>query len=1063
MTIYSPTFNPTEFELRGTTNQYLSEIQATAVAQVENRVNAELDWIAQLLGWSGQNYWFNLVNSVNQKRQLLTGSFGYYNNYIFLRVVSIQNWDNRIIVEKDDRVKQGQKLFVGSLEYEIITLEETSAYYELYIGTLDETFLTAFTTEGQIKVESTTSQPAPFNRPSVGIAADSSFVCTVSGTSLTLFPGYDTQTRFPIAYINLFAESVYTFNRNVYLSYDGGTTKTIVSNFSSSLNAWVLQIPKTLSDQQAPSTATLVTEYTGSAGLTLATARVSILQWADPSDWKTTDVYNNFTGVWGNKGGSLPFNFAFDSLSLHGFNEATSIVFDPVDRSVEYNELLQKVYAQKLLVSPTPPPNPQEGDLWWNSNVGAFSVWADTIGECSPWVNIYYPQVPQSSLTPNFTYPDVATFALAEQGVPVGTFVRILNVAGLQPPAPPYPVPPYGYTILGLQGTLNGGAEAYLTKEPSGAWQIQEFTYLTVNAFNADALSLPFQVPVKVQDATGLRNNSANNYFVSGLQIQVTEALSILLTKFYTNRTWVLSPDSIVRFIANTRLFRPITPPVTTQGETWWDYANPIPDLRVASFFYSSPGPITYLENIDTGSALVDGIFTDIPLKQIVNPQEDTRGATVDFTVVGGTVTTWALNQPGDGYTQNEALEAENYLNVLFRVTGTSADAWVDINNELPASAPPASLNYQTLIVYCDGTALAEGVPLQTTDFSFEYVVDTATGNYVFTYNLFTLGSRVDPPVITISDSLTTEWKSDISQYVYSGIIYRMTANTINSETPLRLWKSQPLYAIDSTRLLSRQSYFNPLVADLNNGPANENWSNYFIRLPLEYGRDAFEWQLTTLVAQDFGYQGSDIVAEAMRCPPEDDIPYIYEELTLYGTYLPNRKYIYSEPYFYSNIAYFDFIGQGIYDNAGIFPSTEMPFDDFLEADLIDYEPLHERQAKTNLPYGQGFGDWEGTYVSTKSCEYLSGYLYNDVVDGSVDVIAAPVWDASIYKFAPTCDFMPESYAVDSNNYKVGYAYFVADLSAANEGFFDIEQETAWRYPVQLTKTNYITPQTLSG
>lgn len=1063
MTLYSPTFNPAEFELRGTTNPYLSEVQATAVTQVENRVNAELDWIAQLLGWSGQNYWFNLVNTVNQKRQLLTGSFGYYNSYVYPRVVSLQNWDNKIVIEKNSRIKEGQKLFVGATEYTILELTETALYYELYVGAFTESLLTDFSANEQIKVEVIEEQPEPFNRPEVGISGDASFICAVSGTDLILYPGYDTQNLFPVAYNNFFAGSLYTFSRNVYISYDGGTTKNIVSNYNPNLNAWVLQIPKTLSDQQTPSSATLVTEYTSSTGPVAATARVTILQWFDPSDWKQTYVYDNFSGVWGNKGGPLPFNFAFDALSLHGFNETTSVVFDITERGVPYNELLQKVYAQKLIVSATPPPNPKEGDLWWNSNVGAFSIWADTIGECSPWVNIYYPELPEETPNPEFTYIDVAAFAAAEQALPVGTFIKIIDIAGLEPPAPPFPVSPYSYTIVGLQGTLNGGGEAFLFKTTSGFWQFTKLSYFSVLAFNADALNLPYQVPVELLDATGLENNSSNNFYIPGLQIQVTEALTTLVTKFYTNRTWELSPDSILKFIANTRLFRPTTPPFATEGETWWDYANPAPGARVASFFYSSPGPITYLQSVDTGSDLADGVFTNIPLKQLVNPQEDTRGATVDFTVSGGIVTAWALNQPGDGYKQNEILQAQNYLNVLFRVEGTAADAWVDINSEVPVGTPPATLNYQQLIVYCDGLALTEGIPLQTTEFSFEYNVDSLTGEYVFTYNLFTLGARVRPPVITISDSLTTEWKADISEYVYSGIIYRMTANTVNSESPLRLWKSHPLYATETSSLLSRRSYSNPLVADLNNGPANENWSNYFIRLPLEYGRDESAWQTIALIAQDFGYQGSSIAPDQMRCPPEDDTPYIYEELTLYGLYQPNKKYVYTEPYFYSNIAYFDFIGQGVYDNAGIFPSTEVPFDDFLEADLIDYDPLHERKAKTYLPYGQGYGDWEGTYVSTNSCEYLSGYLYNDVLDGTVSMIAAPVWDASIYKFAPTCENIPESYAVDANNYKVGYAYFVADLSAANEGFFDIEQETAWRYPVALPKTNYITPQTLAG
>jgi hypothetical protein len=68
------------------------------------------------------------------------------------------------------------------------------------------------------------------------------------------------------------------------------------------------------------------------------------------------------------------------------------------------------------------------------------------------------------------------------------------------------------------------------------------------------------------------------------------------------------------------------------------------------------------------------------------------------------------------------------------------------------------------------------------------------------------------------------------------------------------------------------------------------------------------------------------------------------------------------------------------------------------------------------------------------------------------------VWDASIYKFAPTCQNAKESYSVDANHYKVGYAYFIADASAAEDTFFDISKEASWRYPVTQPRTLYLVP-----
>jgi hypothetical protein len=112
---------------------------------------------------------------------------------------------------------------------------------------------------------------------------------------------------------------------------------------------------------------------------------------------------------------------------------------------------------------------------------------------------------------------------------------------------------------------------------------------------------------------------------------------------------------------------------------------------------------------------------------------------------------------------------------------------------------------------------------------------------------------------------------------------------------------------------------------------------------------------------------------------------------------------------------------------------------------------------------GQGYGDWEGVYLSIENCIELSGFVTNDLVTGAVTPIIPPIWDASIYKYAPTCNNSPESYFVDANHYQVGYAYFAADLSAAEEGFFDVQQEYAWRFPQTQPKTGYLTPTAVGG
>jgi hypothetical protein len=200
-----------------------------------------------------------------------------------------------------------------------------------------------------------------------------------------------------------------------------------------------------------------------------------------------------------------------------------------------------------------------------------------------------------------------------------------------------------------------------------------------------------------------------------------------------------------------------------------------------------------------------------------------------------------------------------------------------------------------------------------------------------------------------------------------------------------------------------------------------------------------------------------------MRCPAESNTPIVYDELFLYDQPIQDYTYVYSEPYLYSNIAYFNSVETSDFLNSGFFPANDLPFDGFSEGELVPYEPLHNRLADLKSSAGEGYGDWRGTYVNVNACKSLTGFFVNDLISGALEPVAAPVWDASIYKIAPTCEHPPTSYNVDSNHYKIGYAYFVADASAAEDGFFDPQQDSALRYTQQAAPSfsQQIEPKTL--
>ena len=976
MTQYNPVFNPSEYELRDDTSLYFTQEQSEKVLQVEERVSENLNFLAQSLGWSGPNYWDSLATTVSEKRQLLSGTFGVYNSFIIPRIYEIRNWTTEIknssgevirtIVDaivvdslqflEPGRQTQVARILLGDNVYQIQSVEVEGDKYIISLGELPQSFYDQIAANVPLRVDIPTYRRAPFRRDSVGVSGDASFFCAATGSDLTLYPIWDTTKSFPYKFPILFSGSTYSFNQPVSLQDPGNPTPLAVPVYSPLQELWTLSIPPDLTSDQVGLEANLVWAYSDATTQIDSTLLVKVLPWVDPSDWGDLDVLENFRGVWNNKGGDLPFNLVFDSLSIHGFDESNSVYLPTIERSWAFNDIVNFIYYQKTTVSDLAPGGSSPGDLWWNDTTGALAVWLPGDSGCGEWVEIDYRQEPRQTPAPQVVYPDVATFQANSGLLSVGTVVRIEDVTGLSP----------SDNVIGVQGTLASPAFLVLHRDTSAPyWTPDEFGYFNLADFEADANQLPFRVPVTLYDSTGL-SPQGPGYEVTNLSITITDDYEVLLIKYYTNTTWEVYPDSILKYIAYSALFGgPL------QGQMWWDFVHSDPNTRSAAIYYET--------------------------------------------------------------------------------------AWVGVNTH-PQSGPPApALNLGVVLFYCDGQLLTNGVPYTTNDFIFTYTSDPTTGKYDFVYNPRTFVGRSQFPSITISDSLTTTYRADISGLVFSGVTPYMSPNVYNSESTLRVWKSEDLQVAETLEHLAEENYANPLLADLNSGPGPENWEKYFIRLPLEYERNGAVWQKVALTCQSFGYWGSSIEPEHMRCPPEDDLPAIYEELFLYDTPVPDYTYVYSEPYLYSNVAYFNSVETGQYQNSGVYPASDVQFDEFQEAELIEYDPLHNRQADVTSPVTKGYGDWLGEYVNVNPCVPLTGFFTTDLLNGAIEPLAAPVWDASVYKFPPTCDNRPESYTVDANHYKIGYAYFVADASAAEDAFFDLTQEVSWRYPITQPRTPYVT------
>lgn len=1033
MTIYSPKFDVSNFELRDEIDNYLNQDQFGVALDTKVRVPAQLDWLGQLLGWSGSNYWDSYSATVDQKRQLLAGSYGVYNGYIYPEIIEVRNWSNTVVIKNDPNIREGQIFILNDSEYLLKGATLVGENLELDFGVLPDQFYSDIsTTTNQLKVTAPGAIPAPFRRPLPGVSADRSFTCKVDGGAITLYPSFNVRKDIPYKYNVFYAGARYYFDLPVVLFIDENTLLTPTYSFDKSM--WYIGIPCDLKVINVGLSARL--EYEGSFLI------VTIRQWLDPSDWLDEKTIKYFIGAWGNKGGYLPFHHVFDSLSLHGFSERKSLYLEPFQRTLNFDDLLKIVYQQVTTVNETPPPVEKPFQVWWNPDDRKFLVYQNDPVNCGPWIESYYPQGLDVEMPPDAVFLDVASFRAYPDEFEEGVIVDILDGSGLAA----------SDHILGITQILSSTFSIRLFKPKGGVgWHIYRFIYPDVVSFELDSIYLPAQVTVNIDDSTGLTETGAN-YKVSNLKFTINDPYPVVLMKYEVDGSWYLSPPTTLKYIGDTRLFETsvILPDYTpyVEGEMQWDFTEPNPSNRVASIFFftrweydpfalqwqlrgdwynvntGERGNLVTLNSLIGGSGYVDGVYTNVALLG-----GEGQGAYADITVTSGSVVDVTITQPGQDYRINDTLYSDD------AEIGGGSGFSIEVQTLSPGE-PPTSANFDTVLVYCDGNLLADGETYLGEGFQFLYSINTFNGKFTFNYSPDSYESFIKFPKITISDSLTSSYSFDISNLVFSGLSYYASPNVCDSETLLRLWKSNPLFCVNDTKEQTSLSYPNGLVADLNKGPGDPNWERYFVRLPPSYQRDGAEWQKVNLTCQNFGYWGSPTLPEDMVCPAKREKPDIYEEIVVKLNKYKPSSYVYSEPYFYSTYTS-DFSYPEDYNNSFIAPVPDGVKDGYSEGKVIRYDPLHERRVDTESPMGRGYGDWEGEYYRISDCSELNGHLVNDINQGSVEGISQPVWDASIYKIPNTCVIDGASGRVDANHFKVGYAFFLADMSAAEEAVFD--------------------------
>ena len=1123
-----PVFNPVQYELRNELPTVVSAEQLAQITQATDRVNVQLNWVAQLLGWSGPNYWTNLASTVSEKRALLGGSYGVYDGYTLLRLREIRTWEPSLVTEKKPNIAIGQRVIIGDQQTYIYDLTIGEDHLELNIGEIPEAIISLLEQGAAIKVDCKENRPFPFYRPEPLASGDSDFRCSTGVLTRTsqFYDFYElilspfSQEGVTLNYTNLqlYGGSYYYFDRAVYLSLtENNYTPWVESAWIQSKGLWQLYIPT----EVVGNTLSLVWGYATPGKRAIATKSVQIIPWTDPSDWG--EGGQGFNPV-------LDTYFIEKSYNVAGLNFSLGTFLhlgdNPPrrDNPLWFDQGVNVLYSNfndqwiqtgtgvaylSLQDESAPPPytyDIQPGTIW-QSPTGRVFVWdagrtlpdffyffpnafkdgfiyidpslqsvegfyifdSDSffihnpngvLGEGLPFINCLPDDDGFYISTPNVTQPDWYEIGFFDQSLLTSVF------------SPTYA----SYLSVNVDGVAV--PEVFETDDYRLEWSVSgEFLYITYRA-------LTDQGEAYIPNITVSSDFQANNQVidVSDDFVPLSEEITSVpynergpLNNFrgvWGNKggarplDFVFDALSIHGFDEREALFlEPLS--------TLIDYDWMLSEVTGKKCFISDQPPVgkkigDYYWNNETGTFSV--LYMDRDRNEI--------WVEVDYPTsvceVGNTECDYFPLKPilstGSCVTDNGDLwqDPGTPAVAMFFESPNGVDTWVETNWDssiifdmgwpFSQKADPDP-DFTSVVIYigADFQTVSADIEYETVDYRFSYSIESLNCAYRFTYIALTELGVQSFPQIWVGPADLTFPPVNITDRVFSEARFYFAPAVQNASSSLRPWKTRSL-EVANERTVDEEIYANPLRADLNLGPGDENWDRSFVRLPSEYGRGDSVWSKTRLAVEDFTYAGTDGSLKEMRCPSYVQTPQIYEEVIFYKKDPSVGTLLYSEPYLFSDVEGFFNLSEyfneptselGEYRLADFNFMADDKYDEWTEAGLEEYEPLHYRLTQTS-------GDWEGVYVEPTGNRPLSGFLNNDLRVRSAITVSAPVWDASIYKYAPLCPQPPETYAEDPNNCKVTYAYFAADLAAAEDGFFDQQKDVSWRQPLTKDQTLYI-------
>lgn len=270
-----------------------------------------------------------------------------------------------------------------------------------------------------------------------------------------------------------------------------------------------------------------------------------------------------------------------------------------------------------------------------------------------------------------------------------------------------------------------------------------------------------------------------------------------------------------------------------------------------------------------------------------------------------------------------------------------------------------------------------------------------------------------------------------LDQLIFSSPAWRMRPTVTNSLHPLRIWKNRVLNVADPDL---NNAFVNPLVADENTGPDEVASYRQFVRLPVDYQRNGKFWNRAESVMANQTYFSRLLPPSYTNLPVTDVLPLLYDEVYSNAPQdLEDFATFYVEDFLVSTTNKSDsFLQDGFEDAALAYeaPDSSSPFT--LSA-ILDYDAYEERKLNPN-------GTRPGSYFKFGDRgEPLTGFLETDIANFKIRPVDStePQINDTPSLLIPNIEFPDDPDVASFANYSVAYAYFVADLSGADDPVFD--------------------------